>query len=45
MAQTIRFVRDTLTIDQSVISARNAGAGDTLGFAGRQVTLVTLCVG
>jgi len=42
MSKTIRFVRDTLNIDQSVISALNARAGDTLIFAGRQVTLSTL---
>ena len=42
MSETIRFVRDTFTIDQSVISALNARAGDTLVLAGRQVTLFTL---
>jgi hypothetical protein len=42
MPETIRFVRDTLTIDQSTISALNARAGDTLVFAGRQVTLLAL---
>jgi hypothetical protein len=42
MSRTIHFVRDTFNIDQSVISALNAQAGDILVLAGRQVTLFTL---
>jgi prefoldin subunit 5 len=42
MAETIRFIRDSLTIDQNLISNLHARPGDTLVIAGRQVTLSTL---
>lgn len=42
MAEIIRFFRDTLSVDQNVISALKARPGDTLVLAGRQVTLSTL---
>ncbi len=42
MSQTVRFFRDTLSIDSSVSSLMQAQPGDTLVLAGRQVTLVGL---
>lgn len=42
MPQTIRFFRDTLSIDDSVPASIHASAGDTLVLGGRQVTLITL---
>ncbi|MGC4049817.1 MAG: hypothetical protein QM757_09925 [Paludibaculum sp.] len=42
MPQTIRFFRDTLTIDESVPASIHANPGDTLVLGGRQVNLITL---
>jgi len=42
MAQTIRFFRDTLSVDPAAISALQASPGDTLVLTGRQVTLIAL---
>lgn len=42
MSKTIRFFRDTLSVDQSLISALQAAVGDTLVLGARQVTLQAL---
>jgi hypothetical protein len=42
MPATIRFFRETLRVDQGLISALKANPGDTLLLAGREVTLLTL---
>ncbi|MGJ5815318.1 hypothetical protein [Paludibaculum fermentans] len=42
MPNTIRFFRDTLTIDEGVPASLQAKPGDTLVLGARQVTLVTL---
>ncbi|QOY86617.1 hypothetical protein [Paludibaculum fermentans] len=42
MPDTIRFFRDTLSIDESIPASIQAKAGDTLVLGGRQVTLIGL---
>jgi hypothetical protein len=42
MSNTIRFFRDTLTIDQNLISSLDPHPGDTLVLGGRQIGLSTL---
>jgi hypothetical protein len=42
MAANLYFFRDTLSVDQTTIGALNAGPGDTLVLAGRQVSLSSL---
>ena len=42
MSETIRFIRDKVSIDQNLISSLKGHAGDTLVIAARQVTLSAL---
>lgn len=42
MANTVRYFRDVLAIDQNLIASLNARYGDTLVFGARQVTVLSL---